>query len=160
LLVDWNAAILFDSDYEDSAKVLELLNVELLEARYIDSQLDGRIQDYAHLAHSHTEWPIPLRTPFRRAIRDLVELRMESAILAERVENALKLVGDQYLARVHAAAARRFHLQEWERIISRKLDVLDQFYRLLTDRLRTVQNQTLELAIIVVGLISLSTACA
>jgi len=149
LLVDWNAAILFDRDYEDIAQVVELLNVELLEARYIDAQLDRRIQDYALMTYSHTEWPIPLRTPFRRAILDLVELRMESAILAERVDNALKLVGDLYLARVHTAAARRCYLHEWETVISHKLDVLDGFYRLLTDRLRTAQNQTLELAIIV-----------
>jgi hypothetical protein len=31
--LDWNAALIVDADYEDTANVLELLNVELLEAR-------------------------------------------------------------------------------------------------------------------------------
>lgn len=149
LLVGWNAAILFDQDYEDTASVLELLNVELLEARYIDFQLDRRIEQYAHLAHSHREWPLPFRTPFRQAIRDLTELRNESVLLAERVGNVLKLIGDLYLARVHSAAAERFYLREWERMVSRKLDIIDRFYQMVTDRLRTAQNQTLELTIIV-----------
>ena len=33
--------------------------------------------------------------------------------------------------------------------ISRKLDIVANFYQLLTDRARTAQNQTLELIIIV-----------
>jgi len=37
-LVDWNSAVIYDRDYEDTVSVLELINVELLEARYIDQQ--------------------------------------------------------------------------------------------------------------------------
>ena len=155
LLVDWNSAIIYDEDYEDTASVLELLNVELLEARYIDSELDGRIQEYAQLVHSHKQWPLPFRTPFRPAVRDLTELRVESALLTERVGNSLKLIGDLYLARVYAVAAERFHLQEWDDIVSQKLDMIDQFYQLITDRVRTAQSQTLELAVIALILIEL-----
>jgi hypothetical protein len=152
-LVDWNAAMIYDPDYEDTANVLELLNVELLEARYIDRQLDKRITEYASLVRKRIEWPIPLRTPYRKAIEDMAELRLESALLAERVENALKLVGDLFLARLHSAAAQRFYLQEWESIISRKLELISDFYDLLSDRLHTVQSQTLELIVILLILV-------
>ncbi|MEP7338874.1 MAG: hypothetical protein ABI977_14160 [Acidobacteriota bacterium] len=154
-LVDWNAAIIYDRDYEDTANVLELLNVELLEARYIDRQLDKRINEYAGLIRKRIEWPIPLRTPYKQAIEDLAELRLESALLSERVENALKLVGDLFLARLHSAAARRFYLQEWDTIISRKLEIISDFYQLLNDRLHTVQSQTLEVIIVVLILVEL-----
>lgn len=152
-LVDWNAAVIYDPDYEDTANVLELLNVELLEARYIDRQLDKSISEYAGLVRKRIEWPIPLRTPYRQAIEDLAELRLESALLSERVENALKLVGDLFLARLHAAAAQRFSLQEWDSIISRKLEIISDFYDLLSDRLHTVQSQTLELIVILLILV-------
>ncbi|HEX8999050.1 MAG TPA: hypothetical protein VGB07_04055 [Blastocatellia bacterium] len=152
-LVDWNAAVIYDPDYEDTANVLELLNVELLEARYIDRQLDKRITEYASLVRKRIEWPIPLRTPYRKAIEDMAELRLESALLSERVENALKLVGDLFLARLHSAAAQRFYLQEWETIISRKLELISDFYDLLSDRLHTVQSQTLELIVILLILV-------
>lgn len=152
-LVDWNAAVIYDPDYEDTASVLELLNVELLEARYIDRQLDKRITEYAGLVRKRIEWPIPLRTPYRQAIEDLAELRLESALLSERVDNALKLVGDLFLARLHSAAAQRFYLQEWETIISRKLEIISEFHQLLNDRLHTVQSQTLELIVILLILV-------
>jgi hypothetical protein len=154
-LVDWNAAIIYDRDYEDTANVLELLNVELLEARYIDRQLDKRISEYAGLVRKRIEWPIPLRTPYRQAIEDLAELRLESALLSERVENALKLVGDLFLARLHSAAGKRFYLQEWDTIISRKLEIISDFYELLNDRLHTLQSQTLEIIIVVLILVEL-----
>jgi len=154
-LIDWNAAVIYDPDYEDTANVLELLNVELLEARYIDRQLDKSISEYASLIRKRIEWPIPLRTPYRKAIEDLAELRLESALLAERVENALKLVGDLFLARLHSAAAKRFYLQEWESTISRKLEIVSDFYDLLNDRLHNAQSQTLEIIIVVLILVEL-----
>ncbi len=157
-LVDWNAAIIYDPDYEDTANVLELVNVELLEARYIDNRLDRRIADYETLARQRPELPIPFRRPYRRAIEDLAELRFESSLLSERVDNALKLVGDLYLARLYSAAASRFYLQEWDRIILRKLEIISDFYELLTDRVHTAQSQTLEAIIVLLILVELALA--
>jgi len=154
-LVDWNSAIIYDRDYEDTANVLELINVELLEARYIDQQLDRKINDYGALVRSRIEWPIPLRTPYKQAIQDLAELRVESSLVNERVENALKLVGDLYLARLHSAAAVRFYLHEWDRIISRKLEIISDFYQVLNDRVHTMQSQALEVIIVILILVEL-----
>jgi uncharacterized Rmd1/YagE family protein len=78
----------------------------------------------------------------------LTELRLEYTLLAERVGNSLKLVGDLYLSRLHTAGARRVHLPEWERIIRHKLQIMDELYDRLDDRVRTAQNQALELTII------------
>ena len=157
-IVDWNAAFIYDPDYEDTARVLELLNVELLEARNIDARLDKRIEEYAGLVRRPTEWPVPLRTPYRQVIQDLAELRVESALLSERVDNALKLIGDLYLARIHAAAARRLYLQEWGGVIAHKLEIIAGFYQLINDRVRTAQSQTLELVIIALIMVELCLA--
>jgi hypothetical protein len=154
-VIDWNAAIIFDHDYEDTAGVLELLNVDLLEARFIDAQLDRKIEEYARLVREKVEWPVPLRNPYSRAIQDLAELRIESSVLNERVDNALKLVGDPYLARIHRSAAQRFSLQEWDRLVSRKLELIDSFHQLLTDRVRAAQSQALELAVIALILLEI-----
>jgi hypothetical protein len=155
VLLDWNSAIIYDRDYEDTASVLELINVELLEARYIDRELDKKISEYGALARKRIEWPIPLRTPYKQAVQELAELRVESSLVNERVENALKLVGDLYLARLHSAAARRFYMHEWDRIISRKLEIISDFYQLLNDRARTAQSQALELTIVILIVVEL-----
>lgn len=149
VIVDWNAAFIYDRDYHDTVNVLELLNVELLEARYIDRQLDRRISDYERIAPKQRGSLIPFHAPNRKAVQELAELRLESLVLAEKVDNTLKLIGDLYLARVHAIAARRLYLGDWENSISRKLDIIASLYQLLTDRVRTTQSQTLELIIII-----------
>jgi hypothetical protein len=154
-MVDWNAAIIYDCDYEDTANVLELLNVELLEARYIDAKLDQRISEFHSQAQKHKQFPIPLRTPYKLAVGELAELRLESSLLYERVENSLKLVGDLYLARLHRAAAQKFQLHEWDRVISRKLEIISDYYEMLTDRVHTMQSQTLEIVIVLMILVEL-----
>lgn len=154
-LIDWNAAILYDPDYADTLNVLELLNVELLEARYLDAKLDRRVQNYEVVVSKQPRWFLPLLSPYRHVIQELAELRIESALLAERVDNALKLIGDLYLARVHDAASERFGISTWDAAISRKLDIINNLYQLLTDRISTAQAQTLELIIIFLILIEI-----
>ena len=153
VLLDWNAALVFDADHEDTVNVLELLNVELLEARYIDAQLDRRLEEYARLIRRPTAFPLPLRNPYKKAIAELSDARIESSLLAERVENTLKLIGNLYLARLHARAAQRVYLREWQQQITEKLDIASEFYQLLTDRVHAAQSHTLELIVIVLILV-------
>jgi hypothetical protein len=158
VVVDWNAALIADPDYADAASVLELMNVELLEARTIDAKLDRRIARFELVTGQARPYPLPLRSPYTETLRDLAELRIDSAILSERVGNALKLIGDLYLARIHDAAAARFNLHEWERSIAGKLALIEDFYEVLADRARTAQNQALELIVIVLIFVELVVA--
>jgi len=155
VLIDWNAALIYDTDYTDTLNVLELLNVELLEARYMDAQLDKRIKNYEGLSQMQGFWFMPLSIPYRQSINELAELRIESSVLAERVDNALKLIGDLYLARVYSEASERFYLPTWDASISRKLDIIGNLYQVLTDRVNSSQAQMLELIIIILILIEI-----
>lgn len=155
VLIDWNAAIIYDMDYADTLKVLELLNVELLEARYMDAQLDSKVKNYERLNLAQPTWFMPLAIPYRQTINELAELRIESAVLAERVDNALKLIGDLYLARIYSAASEQFHMPAWDASISRKLDIIGNLYEMLTDRVHSAQGQTLELIIILLILMEI-----
>ena len=155
VVIDWNAAIIYDTDYADTLNVLELLNVELLEARYMDAQLDKRIKNYEGIIQKQPAWFMPLSIPYRQSINELAELRLESSVLAERVDNALKLIGDLYLARVYSAASERFYLPTWDASISRKLDIIANLYQVLTDRVNSSQAQMLEIIIIMLILIEI-----
>lgn len=154
-IIDWNAAMVYDRDYEDTVRVIELLNIELLEARFIDQTLDRQVITYADLLSKPAKWPIPLRTPYRRALQELTEWRIESTVLSERATNALKLIGDLYLSRIHSAGTAKLHLHDWQKIIGEKLQILDELYERIDDRVRTAQSQTLELIIVVLIVIEL-----
>ena len=75
-------------------------------------------------------------------------MQVDGAILFERVSNAPKLLGDQYLARVYRLAAQRFHLNEWNGSILRKLDAMESIYKQMHERAASWRLEVLEWIII------------
>ena len=97
-----------------------------------------------------TEDPAPSeedRRGFDEAVR-VAELQVDNAILFEGVNNTLKLLGDQYLARVSRLINRRFHLDEWDSSIIRKLQTLESIYEKIADQASTRRLEILEWVII------------
>jgi hypothetical protein len=147
-IVDWNAALVVDREGEDIRAVLEFANVELLEMRYLDHKLD-RALDRAYEALSRRSWSLPRMFGYYSAdLRRVAELQVDNALLFEGVNNTLKLLGDQYLSRVYALVNRRFHLDEWDTSILRKLETLESIYEKISDQAANRRMEILEWVII------------
>jgi hypothetical protein len=147
-LVDWNAALLIDSEGDDIRALLEFANVELLEMRYVDQKLD-RALDQAYETLSRRPWSLAWMLGFYSGdLRSLAELQVDNATLFEGVNNTLKLLGDQYLARVSRMVNRRFHLDEWDASILRKLETLESIYEKISDQASNRRLEILEWVII------------
>jgi hypothetical protein len=147
-IVDWNATLLIDREGEDVRAVLEFANVELLELRYLDEKLD-RALDQAHGTLSRRSWGLPrILGSYGADLRSLAELQVDNAALFEGVNNTLKLLGDQYLARVYRLVNRRFHLDEWDSSILRKLQTLESIYEKISDQASNRRMELLEWVII------------
>ena len=151
VIIDWNAALVVQDPAHDILTVLEFANVELLEVRFLDDRLDGmldRTYDHALLGAG--------RHASRKAdMRRIAALQMDSALLFEAVNNALKLLGDQYLARVYRLAAQRFHLPDWDQSIQRKVSTLEGVYRKIADDRASRRMEVLEWIIIVLIAVSI-----
>jgi hypothetical protein len=153
-VVDWDAAVVFDQEADDVLAVLEFANVELLEMRYLDQQLDDAL-DQAYEAMSRRTLPRFYAPGTSHADLSLVaQLQVDSAILFEGVNNTLKLLGDQYLARLYRLVSQRFHLGEWDASILRKLSTLESIYGKMADLAANRRMEVLEWIIII--LIALS----
>ena len=154
-IIDWNAALIFGSEMEDVRAVLEFANVELLERRYSDQHLDAAL-DEAYEAIAKRSWD-RFRWPgsYQADLRRIAQLQVDSAILFERVTNTLKLIGDQYLARVYRLASRRFHLEGWDASILRKLETLESIYGKLSDQTSNRRIEILEWIIIILIAVSI-----
>src|SRR5213596_408579 len=146
-LIDWDAALIADRDAEDVRAVLEFANVELLEMRYLDQQLDDALDEsYDTLSRRYGLW-LPGAT--RADLRRIGQLQVDNAVLFEGVNNAIKLLGHQYLARVYRLVSDRFHLAEWDASILRKLQSLESIYQKLSDEAANRRTETLEWIVIV-----------
>lgn len=148
---DWAAAVLFDADPDcnETLQVIEFANLQLLEYRHIDERLDANTSAAYRLAQRTRRRWLPLLGGHDRPLRLLGELKVEANDLFERTGNVLKLVGDQYLARVYDLLAARFHLKEWEESIRRKLEVAEGVYQVVSDQAAAYRAEALEIIIII-----------
>ncbi|MBX3325527.1 MAG: hypothetical protein U0223_03685 [Nitrospira sp.] len=154
-IIDWHSTVLFGKEMDDVRAVLEFANVELLEMRILDEQLD-RALDEGYEALSRKPSLLSLPGSYEKDLTHIAQLQVDSALIFERVTNTLKLLGDQYLARVYRLVSQRFHLEEWDASILRKLQTLESIYGKMSDRAGTRRMEVMEWIIII--LIALSIA--
>ncbi len=147
-ICDWAAAVLLDRDCEETLQAIEFANLQLLEFRHIDNRLDDSLTAVYGMIHVLTKSWLPFWRSYARSLRGLGELKVEANGLFERTGNVLKLVGDQYLARVYRLLASRFHLDDWEQSIQRKLEVAEGVYQVVTDQASAYRIEFLEIVII------------
>jgi len=147
-IVDWNAALVMDDDPAAALMVLEFANIELAEMRHLDDELDAWLAEAYEVSARHLSRRRPFGARMARDICRLAELQIDAATLFESVNNALKLYGDQYLARLHQSATRRFHTDDYERSVLRKVETLESIYGKIRDSQAQLRAEILEWIII------------
>ena len=155
-IVDWNATLMVDGAGDDVRAVLEFANVELLEMRYLDHSLDDALDRSYEALSRRRHHALGLGRTFRADLQDVARMQVDSAVLFEGVNNALKLLGDQYLARVYRLVSQRFHLTEWDAGILRKLQTLESIYEKMSDQAVNWRMEILEWIIIVLIAVSIA----
>jgi hypothetical protein len=154
-IIEWNAAVLFDHEPDDVLVLLEHANVELLEMRVLDAQLDGLLERAGALLSAQGRrmyWPLG---PSARDLQVLAELQTDSSLMFEGVNNALKLFGDQYLARVYRVAAERMHLPDWDAAVLRKLATAESIHDKIAGFLSAKRMEVLEVVIVLLIAVSI-----
>jgi hypothetical protein len=154
-IVDWNAAVLFDREPDDVVAVLQHANVELLELRILDQELDAILDNadetLAAIARSRV-WP---GTSSAKLLTRFASAQTDAAVMFEGVNNAIKLLGNQYLARLYRLSAARMDLPSWQASVQRKLEATESLYSKLTDATATKRLETLEWVIIILIAVSI-----
>jgi len=145
-----------DREGDDVRAVLELANTQLLEMRFLDLRLDGAVDQAYEMLSRQRGTRYALLGGRSPNVRRLAELQLDSAILFEQVTNALKLIGDQFLARVYGLVSRRFQLAAWDTSIGRKLQVIESIYSKMVDRASARRMEILEWIIILLFVVSIA----
>jgi hypothetical protein len=151
-ILTWDNALVIDpSDGDTDVQfVLEFANAQLLELRYYDAMLDEelpRMYDRIESARAHPSLLLSRRyAPLLAALQERVA---DSTELVERVENALKVTDDVYLARVYASALEIFRASAWRAGIDRKLRIVQDTYAMLNSEAQAARGELLEISIVV-----------
>ena len=153
----WSSAFIRDTETGALAalEILEFANSQLLEFRYYDRLLDEEMERiYAQL--QHTGWLYNwLARRYARAARQVHALFIDVNELTDKTENALKIVGDVYAARLFGLAAARLGLSEWKGNVQEKLKTLDDIYRFAVEQTAMARGEFLEITVVVLILLEL-----
>ena len=148
----WNAAFIYDTEAGAQAaiEIFEFANSQLLEFRYYDQLLDVRLgRIYAQLQHQR--WLDTLMgRRYIRAANDLHALFIDVNEITDKTQNALKMVGDIYAARVFSLTAARLGLDRWKASVEEKLETLDDIYGFAVEQVAIARGHFLELTIILI----------
>lgn len=157
-ILTWDNALVVEPGAQDTdlQYILEFANAQLLELRYYDALLDAelpRLYDDIEAARArHAVFP---GRRFAALLQRLQAQVADSTELVERVENALKVTDDVYLARVYSAALELFRGRTWRAGIDRKLAILRETYAMLNGEAQAARSETLEIAIVLLILVEL-----
>jgi hypothetical protein len=150
VVLTWDRAFIYEPRGDsDVADVLEVANAQLLELRYYDELLDAelpRMYDLVEEARGTASLRAARR--FAHLARRLYTLVAEVTELTEKVDNALQVTEDVYLARIYASALDLFRVPKLGAAVDRKLAIVRDTYTALYDEASSRRAELLEIAIV------------
>jgi hypothetical protein len=157
VIATWSSALVFDTDAgaPSSVDILEYANSQLLQFRYYDQLLDGELaRIYAQLQKGswRQNW---IGRRYTRAARHVHSLFIDVTELTDRTENALKIAGDVYVARLFNMTAARIGLEQWRGNVREKLKTLDDIYRFAVEHAAMTRGELLELTVVILILLEI-----
>jgi hypothetical protein len=147
----WDRAFIYEPRGEaDVIDVLEVANAQLLEMRYYDELLDAELpRMYDLVEAARRRWALPGARRFADLARLLYTMVAEVTELTEKVDNALQVTEDVYLARIYAAALELFRVPTVSAAVDRKLSIIRDTYTALYDEASSSRSGLLEIIIVV-----------
>jgi hypothetical protein len=157
VIATWSSALVYDTEAgaQSAAEILEYANSQLLQFRYYDQLLDGELaRIYVQLQKGGWRQSWPGRR-YTRAARHVHSLFIDVTELTDRAENALKIAGDVYVARLFNMTAARIGLEQWRGNVREKLKTLDDIYRFAVEHAGMNRGELLELIVVILILLEI-----
>lgn len=157
IIIDSEAAFIYDEDYASVLDLFEFSNIQHLELMYFDQVLAIRLNQL----YERKTTLIPTRQfiPFiglpRNPVTDLGRLKVDISVISEQLQNSIKLANEPYLTEIYNLLVDNLDLNNWHKAIDSKLAIIEGVSSVYYHRLETIRSEMLEVLIIVLIAIEL-----
>ncbi len=150
-ILSWDSALLCNPESPtDLIDLIEFANVQVLELRYYDRELTREMEKmYDDIEHADQMAPFRRGRQYHAIMSKLMETSAEISEIIEKVDNLIKVTEDVYYARVYATALKVLRSSQWSESVSRKIEVIQENYSMLSDEVRIQHSNFLEWVIII-----------
>jgi hypothetical protein len=153
----WNAAFVYDTEpgVQAALEIVEFANSQLLEFRYYDELLDVELGRIYSTLQKPQRFSYLAGRGYLAATQHLHALFIDVNEITDRTENALKMVGDVYSARLFHLTGARLGLAGWKGSVKDKLETLDDIYRFAVEQIAISRGHLLELTVVLILVLEL-----
>jgi len=150
-VLTWDRAFIYEPrDDSDVMDVLDVANAQFLEMRYYDQLLDAELPRMYDLVEAMQRTrPLLSSRRFADLARRLYSLVAEVTELREKVDNALQVTEDVYLARIYTAALELFRVASISAAVDHKLAIIRDTYAALYEEASARRAALMEAAIVI-----------
>lgn len=152
ILVDTDAAFVYDDNYDDLIDLFEFATIQSLELRYFDRTLDQRLNGIyeGRVKQFPTQAYIPLIGAFMdNPIDQLGKMKVDISVITERLESTIKLAGEPYLSEIYDHLVENLDLKSWKESIDRKLKIIESVQRDYQHKTETSREDLVSLLILI-----------
>lgn len=152
IIVDGQASFIYDDEYFEPLEFFESANIQKLELQYFDRVLDQKLNFF----YAQQSYKVPIRAyipvlgqRIDLPVSRLAKLRADISVITERLENSIKMAGDEYYSKLYSMLVEKMSIRGWRDSINRKLAIIHDLYAVYQDRLDTMHEELLTIVIIV-----------
>jgi hypothetical protein len=152
IIIDTEAAFMYDDEYQELVDLFEFANMQQLELQYFDRILDQQLNSVYE--RKIAVLPLKAYLPFIGTLQndpvgDLGKLRVDISVITERLENSIKLAGEAYYSELYSVLVTKLDITNWRESINRKLDIIKDVRTVYENKVEALRENLLSLLIIV-----------
>lgn len=152
IIIDTEAAFVYDDEFEELLDLFEFANLQQLELQYFDRIVDNQL----NFVYERQIKALPLVSylPFIGALTadpvgDLGKLKVDISVITERLENSIKLSGEAYISELYTILTEKLDLNNWRESLNRKLEIVKDIRTVYENKVDAIREDLLSVLIII-----------
>ena len=152
IVIDIDAAFVYEEEYDDIIDLFEFINIQQLELRFFDRLLDKQLNIIYEKEAKHIPWGafLPFYSIFfYDPVGQLRKLKVDISVITERLESSIKIAGEPYFSEIYNALVKKLDLKTWKDGIDRKLHIVEDVQTVYQHKIDTNREDIFSILVII-----------
>ena len=157
IVIDTEAAFVYDPDYEEILDLFEFATMQQLELRYFDKTLNQQL----NLIYEKKIRPLTFKSylPFigshNDEVLDLGRLKVDISVIVERLQSSIKLVDEMYYFDIYKLLEEKLDIKNLQASVDKKLEIIKDIRAIYGNQVDVTREDMMTVLIIILIFIEL-----
>lgn len=155
IIIDIEAAFLYDPDYEELLEIFEFANIQQLELQYFDRLLNQQLSAVYDSTLINLPWTkyLPFSNVATHTMLELGRLKIDISVITERLANSIKLTGEAYYSDIYELLVAKLDVNNWKASVAHKLEIIQDVRAIYQHQIDNIRDSVMNVLIAVLILI-------